>query len=541
MTRKTFLAILIILAVFVTACSNVPVDIKDDLNLNNKETSNLPKSGGELTIAATSVDFLDPTKVQSEKEKILSNLIFDSFIKIDNKGSIQPGIAESWEISNDGKTYTFYLRKDVQWHNGNKLTSRDVKATILKATQQKQQDINENKVVKMPEYTNIKDIKTIDSYTLEVSLYKSDADFLYKLNIGILPEEVIEKLKATEYNNILEPIGVGPYKVEEKSSDIVKLHKFENYFNEEPYIDIINIKIYPDVHSAKEAFDRKEIDVLHIEPNEWEIIENIDDTALHEFPSSYFEFVALNHRNDIFNDLNVKKAMQYAIDREKLLQEAVMGRGIVIDTPILPTSWAYNSKLVTHQYNPSKARQLLKDAGWVMEDSSGVLEKNIGGRKQKLQFDLLVNMSNPSRYRAAMYIQKSLKDVGIFVELVNISWEELLDKVYKKDYDAAIMGWKLSENPDLSLMFSSNEIRKGNNFISYSNPELDEILLQIKTETSTSNRKKLLYKAQEIISSELPYLFLYSPNNLIAVSKNIKGFSHRGINFISNMYKWWID
>lgn len=521
MKKRTFLVVLLILTVLVTACSNKSINNKSDLIKTDKKLTNVSNNSREITLAATSVDFLDPLSVQSEEDKVLSSLIFDAFVNIDSKGTIQPGVSEGWKISNDGKTYTFNLQKNIKWHNGEKLTCDDVKATIIEAVQGKNQDSSKGRITKRLEYDNIKDIKVSGSNTLEISLYERDSDFLYELSRGILPEEVIQRSKNTDYNKILEPVGLGPYKVEKKTSNFVKLRKFEDYYGEKPYIDIINIKIYPDIHSVKEAFDRQEIDIMHIEPQEWDVLENIDDTALHEYPSSYFEFVALNHRKGIFKDIKVRRAINLAINKDKVLQEAVMGRGIVINTPILPTYWAYNTELSTDNYAPSKARQLLSEAGWKIKDESGILEKRVGRQNQKLQFKLLVNMSNASRYRVAMCIQKSLKDIGISVELVNVSWDELKDKVYKKDYDAAIMGWKLSENPDLGLMFSSDEIRGGNNFVSYSNPELDELLLELKTETSTSHRKKLLYKAQEIISSELPYLFLYSPNNLIAVNKNI--------------------
>lgn len=534
MKKKTFLVVLLILTVLVTACSNKSIYNKSDLTQTDKKVDNVSSSNGEITLAATSADFLDPLSVQSEEEKVLSRLIFGAFLNIDSKGTIHPGIAESWEISSDGKTYTFNLQKNIKWHNGQMLTSDDVKATILKAIQEKKEDSSTGRITKRLEYDNIKDIKVSGPNTLKISLYERDSDFLYELNIGIVPEKIIEE--SADYDKILEPVGVGSYKVEEKTSDFIKLCKFEDYYGEEPFIDTINIKIYPDINSVKEAFDRCEIDIMNIEPQEWEVLENIDDTALHEYPSSYFEFVALNHRRSIFKDISVRRAINLAIDKDKVLQEAVMGRGIVIDTPILPTSWAYNTELSKENYDPSKAKQLLRKAGWELDDS-GILEKRVGGRNQKLQFDLLVNMSNASRYRVAMYIQKSLKDIGISVELINVSWDELKDKVYKKDYDAAIMGWKLSENPDLSLMFSSDEIRGGNNFVSYSNPELDEILLELKSETSISQRKKLLYKAQEIISSELPYLFLYSPNNLVAVNKDIKGIPQTILNSISKFYK----
>jgi len=128
--------------------------------------------------------------------------------------------------------------------------------------------------------------------------------------------------------------------------------------------------------------------------------------------------------------------------------------------------------------------------------------------------------------------------LGISVKLVNMTWDELKDRVMSKKYDTALMGWKLAPNPDLMFMFASSEIRNGYNFVSYSNPELDDILLQ--AQTQDEKRRELLYKAQEIISRDLPYLFLYSPNTLLALKSRLRGVTPDPINLYNNINQWWV-
>ena len=175
-------------------------------------------------------------------------------------------------------------------------------------------------------------------------------------------------------------------------------------------------------------------------------------------------------------------------------------------------------------YNQSKARQMLDSAGWTDTDGDGIRDKKIGGKKRKLEFELLVNSSNGARYKATLNIQRNLKDIGVLVNLVDLPWKELEDKVFAKKYDAALMGWKLATNPDVRFMFSSGEIARGYNFVSYSNKELDEILLKTQSETNVLKVLSLISDAQKIISDEVR-IFSLQPNNLLALNKKINGFN----------------
>jgi peptide/nickel transport system substrate-binding protein len=207
--------------------------------------------------------------------------------------------------------------------------------------------------------------------------------------------------------------------------------------------------------------------------------------------------------------------------------------------PVLPYSWAFNSQIQHITNNKKMAIERLEEAGWKDDDDDGILEKMIGNKKYKLEFELLVNTDNGARYQAATLIEKALKDLGISVKLVNVSWDELRAKVMSKKYDTAIMGWKLAPNPDLRFMFAGSEIKSGYNFVSYSNPELDEIL--IRAQTDDKGRKELLYKAQEIINQDIPYVFLYSPNKLLALSTKLKGLKPDPVNLFNNINEWWVD
>lgn len=540
MKKKLAVLFILILPFLLIACSNTSIyDTKQNESME-EEKSGSPKSGGSITLATTSALNLDSLMVKDDETKSILSLIYDGLVRIDGKGMVKPGLAESWQITNDGRTYTFNLRTDVKWHNGETFSSADVKATFDKILQIKKQ-ARKDEGPSFPEFDNIQSYEALDEKTFVISLYKPNTGFLHEMNRGILSASFIEK-STTDKNKeqtTQEHIGTGPYKVMKRESDSIYLKRYNQYFGEKPYIEEINFKIFPDDSSIKEAFNNQLVDATLIEAEDWNIFQDMTNVYLLQYPSRYFEFVALNLKNPIFSDVNVRQAILMGIDRNRILQDTTLGRGIVVDGPILPYSWAFNPQINHINYNTKAAAQKLEDVGWKDEDGDGILEKNIGNKKYKFEFELLVNTANGERYQAASHIEKNLKDLGISVKLIDTSWDELKTKVFSKKYDAAMMGWKLSPDPDLRFMFAESEIKSGYNFVSYSNSELDDIL--IRAQTSDEQRKELLYKAQEIINNDVPYLFLYSPNKMLAINKRLKGIKPNPVNIFSNISEWWVE
>jgi peptide/nickel transport system substrate-binding protein len=548
MRKAKIVSAILLLAIFLTACSNSPAGSAQEKK-SGGETVGGPKSGGGIAIAAISALALDPLQVQTDEEKAIAGLIYEGLVKIDGQGRIQPGLAKSWDISDDGRTYTFYLRDGVKWHDGKIFTSADVKATFDRIVELRKKQKNQGRASLFPEFDNIESFSATGERTFVVSLYKPDAGFLYTMARGILPASLIqvqrdaEKRAAGPDQNALQaaPVGTGRYRFVKKDSESILLKRNENYYGKKPYIEDITIKIFPDKNSMKEALKHEKVDIIPVDPQDWGIFQGISHINLIQYSSRYFEFMALNLNKSLFKDANVRRAILMGIDRNKILQDTTLGKGIVIDGPVLPFSWAYNSQIRHITFNQDSARQILKEAGWADTDGDGILEKKINGKRQRFEFEMLVNPSNSARYQAAMDIEKNLQEIGIRVKIINIPWDDLEKRVLDKKYDAALMGWKLSPNPDLRFMFSSSEIKNGYNFVSYSNPQLDEILIKAQASAFEEERRALLFRAQEIIANDLPYIFLYSPGNLLAVNKKIKGVRPDPVNLFNSIEEWWVE
>lgn len=542
--RRKFakLAVLLFLVMFLASCSGntvtPAVEEKPDA-----EIVSTPKEGGSIVIATTTAVHLDPVQAITDEQKAIIGLIYEGLVKIDGEGTVKPALAENWEVSEDGRKYSFNLRRDVTWHDGTAFTSRDVKATfdkIVALRKDKKAAIQSFQV-----FNNIESYEIQDDYSINISLYKPDAGFLYHLDFGLCQagaggtsDEKQNKEKVETEDNT--PIGTGPFKFEKQNSETIILSRNDGYYGEKPYLESLEIKLFPDLYSMKEAFKAQEVDLISIEEQDWGIFQNMTNVTLLQYPSRYFEFMALNLRKDLFKDPKIRQAILMGIDREKILQDTTMGRGIVIDGPILPYSWAYNSQIPHVTYNSQKALEILKGAGWNDEDEDGILERKNGSKKQNFEFELLVNTTNTARYQAASQIKADLEKMGISVKLVGLTWEELKNRVLKKNYDAALMGWELSPNADLRFMFLTDEIKNGYNFVSYSNSELDSLLIKAQAQSLEADRRLLLYQIQEILAKDIPYIFLYSPYNLMAINSRIKDVKPDAVNPLNNITEWWV-
>ena len=313
-TKLRVLSVIIIL-LLLPGCYTSPITpVHDDSPI--EEVSDTPQNGGRITLASKTEIVLDPLRSRRANEKSPSNLVLDGLVRIDGEGKIKPCLAISWEISSEGRTYTFLLREDVKWHDNELFSSADIISTFDRIMELRKQRPKPGEDPVFQEFDNVESYTASDRNTFIVSLYKPDADFLFDMTQGIQPspKEILEGEDPEEAEANLQIIGTGPFKVADYTADSVLLQKNEDYFGKKPYIDEIAIKYYPEEYAAKEAFKRLEVDMVSIDPQDWGVFQNIQEAYLLQSPSRYFEFVALNLRNPLFADAKVRQAMLLAVD-----------------------------------------------------------------------------------------------------------------------------------------------------------------------------------------------------------------------------------
>ena len=239
-----------------------------------------------------------------------------------------------------------------------------------------------------------------------------------------------------------------------------------------------------------------------------------------------------------FKDKKVRQAINYAVDKNEIAETIFFGLARVTTGPFVLDSWAYNEDVRQAPHDPAKAKQLLKDAGWVDSDGDGWIEKD----GVKLEFTVLVNQGNSERLRALEMIQGYLKDVGIRMKIRVLEWSALINEfINKKHFEAVLMGWFLSRDPDCYDIWHSSKTREGEfNFIGYNNVEVDKLLEEARRTFDQAKRAKAYHQIHKLIYDDQPYLFLYSQEVLQIVHKRFRNVEVSKIGIGHNFIKWYV-
>jgi len=444
-------------------------------------------------------DGLDPHKtVAAVTFEVVKN-IYDTLVETDPQGNLVPGLAESWEASPDGLRWTFHLRKGLRFHHGKALTSHEVKASFERLLDP------ETKSPRAKDYKIIEKIETPDDYTVVFVLKEPRAAFLSNLAYGwaaIVPTDV-EDLRN-------HPVGSGPFKFVEWMPDShVKLARFEDYWQEGvPYLDEVVFKIMPDPTAKLLALKAGEVDVVdQVPPQEVEGLKGNPDIKLIQAPVNGIYIMAINNARAPFDDLRVRQAIAYAVDKQGVIEGAQWGQGTPIGSHMPPVSPFYVDLTDRYPYDPEKAKQLLAEAGY----PEG--------------FEVTIALPQPYDFhiRNGEVIADYLSKIGLKVKLETLEWGTWLEQVYfGRDYQLTCIGHTGRLDPDPFLNRYVSDAKE--NYMNYHNPRYDEIIRQAATITDLEKRKELYAEAQRLLADDAVALYLMSPLWTVGMRKEVEGW-----------------
>jgi len=430
-----------------------------------------------------------------------SFVLYDRLVDYDLDLNIYPGLAYKWEISPDGLTYTFHLYQNVTWHDGVKFTSADVKFTF--------DEVIAKQGFGAAFVSSVDSISCPDDYTVLFKLKAPDAPFLYKLGTWTGGTHIIAKhiFEGTDWKTnpatTDQPIGTGAFKFKEfVSGDHYTLVANDNYFKGRPYIDQVVYRIIPERAVSQAALETgelqhmvdppafSELGRLEKDPN-LDIVVRMagDDSMVLEF----------NLNREPFNDIKVRQAIAYAIDREEVAQKATFGYdkpGIGAYANWTGVDWAFNQDAKLPEYNPAKAEQLLDEAGY---------RRGADGVRFSTTLNTLTIFYEMEP--TIMLIKEQLKKVGIDVKAEVMEYAAYWDKVYnQKDFDMTVTVVYFVPDPwTIGDIVGTGSF---DNIMNYSNPRVDELLAQALVPVDREQRKKYYFEIQEILVKELPYIHL---------------------------------
>jgi peptide/nickel transport system substrate-binding protein len=473
--------------------------------------------------------FLNPLLCEANAvDEDLCALIYRGLTKINKQGRVVPDLAAEWTIT-DEKVYTFRLRDDQYWHDGQRVTADDVLFTVG--------ILRDPTVIGLPDLTLLwrtVSVEKLDDFTVRFTLSEPYTPFLDYTAIGLLPRHIYAGVPAAELaaNSLnTNPIGAGPMAADRVSAESIVLKPHPFYGAATPYISALEFRFYPDHPSLLAAFIADEIDgVSTVLPGDMPLAEQRNDMQLLSTVQAAYMSIVFNLNNPntpFFQDKLVRQALYYALDRNALVEETLAGQGIVAHSPFLPENWAYLPNVRHYDYNRAQAEQLLDAAGWVDSNGDGLREKE--GRP--LQFLLHTNDDSLQEALVAK-VAEAWRQVGVRAVPTPVTFAGLVnDLLVPRTFDAALVTWETPGDPDpYPLWHSTQATGGGANYAGWKNEEADQIMEKARAITDEAARRELYWRFQEIFADELPALVLYYPVYTYGVSTRVQNVQIGSVN-----------
>lgn len=513
--QKRIVSLVLALAVLVTAfagCGTHETETSSTSQTSDASASTSSQgqtSGdGEEKVVRINIgsepDSLDPWQSAATDTDAIFHNVFEGLCLYDEAGEIIPGLAESWDISEDGMTYTFHLQQGVTFHNGKAFTSADVLYSYNALAGLDGSDPLSS------DYEIVESVEAPDDYTFVVYLSAPSASFL-SVNIDpILPEGYEDQ--ATH------PVGTGPFQfVEYTPSQRVVLEKYADYYDESrmPQIDRAEIYIMTDTAAVVSALQSGQLDVASIDADDAQVLESQFD--IYNSPQNMVQIFALNNAVAPFDNLQVRQAINYCVDKDQIIQSVFGGYATKLYTNFSPVMELYYNDQLEGSYDTdvTKAKELLEEAGY----------------GDGFSFTVKVPANYQAHIDTAQIIAQQLQQIGITMNIEPVEWASWLEDVYANaNYEATIIGLTGKLDPNAVLgRFESSYAR---NFYHFSNEEYDKLIQDSVTEMDEQTRIDNYKRCQEILVEQAVGVYICDPNLVVACRKDLKGYTFYPVGFL---------
>ena len=512
------------------------------------------KQGGRVILGEfADAKTLNPVTVTDVPSDVVTSRIYTSLIAVDPKtGDAGPNLAEKFDFSADGKTLTFQLRDGLKFSDGSPLTGDDFKFTVLATLRSKKTNHKNNvdQIVGAKEYIagsaeDVSGIK-VDGNNITVSLVNAFCPALNQIGgLSIIPKSVFGKyLDPKDANKNLDdapennapPVASGAFTFKEwVPNDHITLVRNDNYW-QKANIDEWVHKVYPNQDSLTAALKVGEVDMAQFDPKDVQDMQSVSSLQVFKYLNLGYTYIGWNQLRggkEFLQSKAVRQALAYGLNVDQVVDKVLFGEGVKMVAHTPPVSWAYDPNgLNDYKYDPARAEQLLQQDGWA-KGSDGVYAKD----GQKLEFSIITNAGNVIRETFIQVAAEQYRQIGINVEPKTESFEALVDRINTSkdpkygeqgghDFDANVIGWSLTADPDMYSIWHSNSTHPSeNNYIQYKNPDLDKAIEDSRTHCAQADRKAAIKTANQIINEEQPYNFGFAQNVLLGVSKKVQNIN----------------
>jgi peptide/nickel transport system substrate-binding protein len=506
--------------------------------------------GGTLVEGwATDLQTVNPVLANDEPSLAYTALMFEPLIEI-HPDTLEPVgvLAAAWEVSSDGQTWTFFLRDGITWHDGEPFTAADVVFTY-----DLHRNSESNSAYTTDLLSKIESIEVVDDLTVRFRLPRPVADFAVDVAVyGILAEHIWRETPAAEVVNDpgstgTEPdrvVGTGPFRfVSWIPGERATVERYADYWGGRPHLDEYIFKVIPDHDAGIAQLRTGELDWLAGIPGPAVAeLQELTDIALHDAATLSFSFYGTNldpEKTTLFQDVEVRQAMLYALDRQAMVDTIRFGYGEVAIGTMPTLSWAYNPSGIRHtyDYDPDRARDLLDTAGWV-PGTDGIRTKD----GKRLSFQMFGDVGDPVSSGMLTAMQQYWRDVGIDMQPNLVPFQALVEAIAVTfNFEAFLIGFSWGPSPDQGAMFECASYEGGFNVVRYCNPEVDRILSEARTEPDQVRRLELYTQFQNLVLEDLPVAVIDFPRSIAGVNTRVHNVFPSSINERFNAETWWVE
>lgn len=489
-------------ALTLAACSGggESVDLDGSGDTGSERTAS---ASGDVLVAAIAgePDQLDPNSTSAYFSfQVLEN-VFDTLVEPDENLEMQPALAESWDLSEDQLTWTFHLREGVTWHDGSDFTAGDVVYTYNR--------IIDEELSNAWRFAAVESVEAPDDATVVITVAQPTPNLLSAIG-GFKGMAIVQEANVTSGDIQTAPVGTGPFSVTEYvSGDHVSLAANEDYWGGAPELGGVEFRFISEPATAVAALGNGEIQWTdNIPAQQVADLEGDDALTLGVEPSNDYWYFALNENVEPFDDVRVRQAISYAVDRDAILQAVSYGTAEANQLAIPATSSWY-TEFDEYRYDLERAQELLDEAG-----------------VSDLEIDFMATSDYPETSTAAQVLASSLEEIGITVTIRTPDFATWLDEQGTGNWDALMMGWLGNIDPD-DFYYSQHHSEGASNYQGYANEDVDSLLDAGRVETDEAARAEIYAEAATTIADEASYIYLYNPAIIQAWSPSLEGYVAR--------------
>jgi len=462
----------------------------------------------------------------NEADQDLCALVFSGLTRFNSRGEVEPDLARSWDVSIDGLIYVFHLRGNARWHDGTPVTADDVLFTVG--------------LLQDPDYPGPADVgavwralraEKVDTYTVRFILAEPYAPFLDFTTVGLLPSHLLTGTRAADLPELefnLQPVGSGPFEVQEVDItdgevSSVLLARNASYYGSPPLLDYLRFRFYSSSAAAFRAYEAGEVEgVSQITLESLPRARQAADLELYSAQMAQTAVVFLNlgrpEELPFFQQVEVRQALLYGLDRQGLVERQLDGQGVVAHSPIVAGTWAYDDQVPQYGYDPARAAALLDGAGWPL--LAGMSTRLQGTRT--LSFTLLAS-ADALQTAVAQEVARQWGELGVRATVVVTSPVALRQALEGRNYQALLITLALPGDPDPYPFWHQTQIAAGQNYAGWDHRRASEVLEAARVIVDPQRRRGLYQEFQTIFAQEVPAILLYHPVYTYGVDRRVYG------------------